>query len=95
MKKQFGNIPEEVLGIEINVFEELEPKTLAYLIQEVTSDPIVSAKYTIVGSKKGLDISSFVAYTDTHWLTLMFTPVGHYMLYVERKYLDETSDFNY
>lgn len=84
--KLFGNIPEEVLGLEIESIEGEYP-TLAFMIQEETKEPVLHAKYMVsTTSFKSLRLESFTAWTKTQILKLIWTNEGAYLLTLDRDY---------
>jgi len=82
---RFGNIPESVLGIEITEFEATEPVTLAFMLQGITNENILYARYSVSSTPLGLELGSFHAYTESKTLDLIFTPLGQYLLVNPRK----------
>lgn len=85
MKQKFGNIPEEVLGIELKEFEN-NYKTLAQMIAETTDEEIQEAKFAICysGNKETPEIQTFMAWTENYILRLKFTQLGYFMMKLNR-----------
>lgn len=83
MNKKFGNIPEEILGIELKEFES-NTKTLAHMISDTTDEDIIEAKYSIHYSNKGPEIQTFTAWTENYEIKLKFTQLGYFMFKTNR-----------
>jgi len=83
MNKKFGNIPEEVLGIELKEFED-NYKTLAHMLVETTDEDILEANFAIHYTSNGPELQVFKAWTRNYELQLKFTQLGYYMMKLNR-----------
>lgn len=77
---KFGNIPEEVLEIELPDILDEEPKSLRKMIEEITDKNIVDSKFSISYTEKGPILNSFLAWTDSDVLKLTVTSHGSYVV---------------
>lgn len=77
---KFGNIPEEILDIPLPDILDEEPKTLREMIEEVTKENIIDAKFNISCGKEGLTLNSFLAWTNKEQLKLTITSNGCYVI---------------
>ena len=77
---KFGNIPEEILEIELPDILDEEPKSLQQMIQDVTDENIIDSKYSVSYTEKGPVLNSFIAWTNSGILKLTVTSHGSYVV---------------
>lgn len=82
----YGNIPDEVLGIKLNTVED-EILSLAEMIGQTTSEDIQHARWVVTNlSVNELSLLSFTAWTENTVLTLACTSFGYHLISLERNY---------
>lgn len=92
MDERFGNIPDEILTINVNVDEyDRDYVPLWELIAETTDEPIEHAEWHVENSKYGNNeqyFISFTAWTQNHVLILIrgLGMLGEDIIKVERNY---------
>lgn len=72
---KFANIPEEVLDIYIETVDE-ETLTLSEILEELTDEDIETAKYIVTAGENGLELDSFLAWTQSYIITYYKTLSG-------------------
>ena len=84
MSQLFGNIPEEVLYLEVRDWDD-DNKTLKQAICECTDQDVISAKFVVSTDEFGNPyLASFCAWTEDYVLTLIYGAFGYCLIKNDR-----------